>query len=124
MAYLLVGAGGALGSIARYWLTLTVDRATGAGFPFGTLMVNVIGALLIGLVAGFASVEGRISQEARWLLMAGLCGGFTTFSAFSLQTLELLRRGETLHATLYALGSVLVCLLATALGYSLTAARL
>ena len=125
MAYMWVAMGGALGSVARYWLNGVVSAKSGETFPLGTLVVNVIGSLLIGAAAAWTLPEGRLSSEARafttQFLMIGICGGFTTFSSFSLQTLNLVREREWLYAGGNVLLSVLSCLLATWLGFTLAA---
>src|SRR4051794_35613215 len=110
--WLAVAVGGALGSLARYWLAALMTGLTGPRFPWGTLLINALGSLLIGLVAGLTLVSGRITMhpDVRVFLMVGVCGGFTTFSAFSLQTLELLEGGSIWAAAGYILGSVLLCL--------------
>jgi CrcB protein len=117
--------GGALGSVSRYWLNGAVSARFGETFPLGTLVVNVIGSLIIGALAAWTLPEGRLNSEARafttQFLMIGLCGGFTTFSSFSLQTLNLLREREWLYAGGNVLSSVLLCLLATWLGFMLVA---
>ncbi len=118
---LLVALGGAAGSVARYWLALAVLRLTGPGFPWGTVLINILGSFVIGWFSIFSGPHGRMpSPEAtRAFVMAGLCGGFTTFSAFSLQTIDLLRAGQTGRALANVLASVTLCLLATALGIRL-----
>ena len=85
MNYLWVAIGGALGSVARYWCSGVVARWFGESFPWGTLVVNVIGSFIIGLFATLTAPEGRwfVASEARVFVMAGLCGGYTTFSSFS-----------------------------------------
>lgn len=104
---LLVGAGGAAGAIARYLLsTWTMQVADAPRFPLGTFIVNVLGCLLVGLCAGFAARLAWFDDDARLLLMVGLLGGFTTFSAFGLEAVQLLRRGEWLIASSYVGGSV------------------
>jgi CrcB protein len=120
-AYLLVAAGGAAGSVARYGLALWVARLTGPGFPWGTVLINITGSFIIGWFAELTAPYGRLpaSDATRALVMAGLCGGFTTFSAFSLQTIDLLRAGQTTRAIANVAGSVVLCLLATALGMRL-----
>ncbi len=113
-AYLAVAIGGAVGSVARFWMTGAMTAVTGPRFPWGTLLINVIGSFIIGLVAGFTLTPTRmgVHPDIRIFLMTGICGGFTTFSAFSLQTLELLQTGDIAPAIGYALGSVIACLLA------------
>ncbi len=111
--YLLVGLGGALGSVARFWLAAAVLRLTGAGFPWGTVLINISGSLIIGWLAGGLAL-GRPGVAA--FAMAGLCGGFTTFSAFSLQTVELLRSGRTMEAAANVCVSVVVCVCAAFVG--------
>jgi CrcB protein len=119
--YLYVAVGGALGSVARYWMTEAVDLRLNAIFPWGTLLVNVSGSFAIGIFAAMAMTESRwgLSEAARLFLMAGLCGGFTTFSSFSLQTMGLLREGLLLRAGGNAALSVVACLLATWAGLAL-----
>ena len=111
--YLWVAIGGALGSVGRFWLNNVVTARAGDGFPWGTLLINVLGSLAIGF---FATLPAT-SDTAKKFLMAGVCGGFTTFSAFSLQTLELTQRGEWLRAGGNILGSVALCLVAVWLGW-------
>ncbi len=115
MIPLAVMAGGALGSIARYGVGLAAARAWGQGFPWGTVLINIAGSFVIGHFASL-SVRASLSDAARAFVMVGLCGGFTTFSAFSLQTIELLRAGYAGRALLNVGASVLLCLAATALG--------
>jgi CrcB protein len=109
---LLVAAGGLVGSVARYWLAGWVQSANGTTFPFGTLAVNVLGSFILGLVVTMSLERGLISADARILLGTGLCGGFTTMSTFSYETLALLQSGGT-AAALANLGFTLVlCLTA------------
>ena len=123
LAYLWIAVGGALGSVARYALNGVVSARLGETFPLGTLVVNVAGSFLIGVLAALTIPEGRLSSEARafatQFLMIGVCGGFTTFSSFSLQTFNLLRDREWLYAGGNVLLSVVLCLLATWLGFML-----
>ena len=121
LVYLWVGIGGALGSVARFWLTGVIVLLTGPRFPWGTLLINVMGSFVIGLVAGLTLIPERVAwhPDVRIFLMTGVCGGFTTFSAFSLQTLELLQAGETGSAAFYAVASVLLCLMFTWAGFLL-----
>lgn len=121
VTYLAVASGGALGSVGRFWLTGLMADLTGLRFPWGTLLINVLGSFAIGVVAGMTIDPHRILMhpDLRIFLMAGVCGGFTTFSAFSLQTLELLAIGEVVPALLYILGSVGLCLALTWAGWAL-----
>jgi CrcB protein len=121
LAYLWIAIGGALGSVGRFWLSGVIGRRFGETFPWGTLLVNVSGSFAIGLLAALAEPGGRrfISPTGRQFLMYGVCGGYTTFSSFSVQTLELLRDGDWLKAGANAAGSVVLCLAAVWLGYAL-----
>jgi fluoride exporter len=116
-----VAAGGALGSMARFWLTAAVTALSGPRFPWGTLLINIVGSFVIGAVAGVTLTPVRMAMhpDVRIFLMVGVCGGFTTFSAFSLQLLELLQTGYVVSGLLYAAGSVLLCLLFVWLGWVL-----
>jgi CrcB protein len=115
ITYVLVAVGGALGSVGRFWLGNAVMTFAGAVFPWGTIIINILGSFVIG----WFSARYPGSNDARAFVMAGLCGGFTTFSAFSLQTAELLRAGEAERAMANVVLSVAVCLLATLLGLAL-----
>ena len=97
MEYLWIALGSALGGVARYWLSGVVARRFGEAFPVGTLIVNVTGSFVIGFAAAVSDPAGRMlmSVSARRFIMAGLCGGYTTFSSFSLQTLNLAEDGES-----------------------------
>jgi fluoride exporter len=112
--WLAVAIGGALGSLGRFWLAAAMTALTGPRFPWGTLLINVLGSFIIGLVAAWTMVPERVPMhpDVRIFFMVGVCGGFTTFSAFSLQTLELLQSGSVWPAGGYALGSVVFCLAA------------
>lgn len=115
---LLVAAGGALGSVARYLVVLWSGQAAGEGrFPLGTLAVNLVGCLVIGLVAGFCEQGESLSSDARLFVMTGVLGGFTTFSAFGLETVTLLRRDAFATALLYVTASVVGGLIAVWLGW-------
>jgi fluoride exporter len=106
---LLVAAGGALGSGARYLMSgWVLQLAPAARFPWGTFAVNVIGCLVAGLAAGYLLRTGTLGADARLFLFTGLLGGFTTFSAFGVETVALLRKGEVLIAGANAVGSVVV----------------
>ncbi len=115
MIPLAVTVGGAVGSLARYGVGLAAARVWGQGFPWGTVLINIAGSFVIGLFAALSN-RASLSDAARAFVMVGLCGGFTTFSAFSLQTIELLRAGYIARAVLNVGASVLLCLAATALG--------
>lgn len=114
-AYLYVGLGSALGGVARFWLGGLI------GWRFhptiGVLFVNVTGSFLIGLIAGLTSA--RSAPVTKWFLMTGVMGGYTTFSSFSLQTLELMQKGEWMGATANAGASLLFCLVGVWLGFLL-----
>ena len=104
---LIVGAGGAVGAMARYALGgLVLHHTQNTRFPFSTLAVNLAGCLLMGILAGLAEVQHLFSRELRLLLMVGLLGGFTTFSAFGFETVYLLKRGAPLIACANVLVSV------------------
>ncbi|MGD0108503.1 MAG: fluoride efflux transporter CrcB [Rhodopila sp.] len=120
-AWVAVAVGGAIGSVARFWLAGVMAELTGPRFPWGTLLINVLGSFVIGLVAGMTLSPARVGMhpDVRIFLMTGFCGGFTTFSAFSLQTLELLQGGEVVPALGYAIGSVVLCIVATYCGWLL-----
>lgn len=119
MVYVWVALGGAAGSVARYACALAAARWLGAGFPWGTLFVNVTGSFAIGLLAALAAPDGRalLGTDARALLLVGVLGGFTTFSSFSLETLTLARTGAVGAAVLNVAGSVALCLAGVWLGF-------
>lgn len=123
ITYLYVLAGSALGGAARYWLSLVMAGLTGPRFPWGTLLINILGSATIGWFGALTRPGGPVSvpPELRLFVMVGLCGGFTTFSSFSLQTLELLQSGAFGWAAAYIVGSVALCLLAVWLGFRLGA---
>jgi fluoride exporter len=127
IAYLWVAVGGALGSVGRFWLSGVIAETTvrhGAVLPWNTLVVNVTGSFVIGVLAAFTEPGGRkmIGPGAQQLFIYGICGGYTTFSSFSLQTLNLLRDREWLYAGGNVILSVVLCLVAVWLGYLLGAA--
>ena len=123
MSWLLVGLGGAIGSLARYGLTRVISSSQlFETFPAGVFLVNTIGSFVIGVLAGAtASDRLTLSYEARALLFAGLLGGFTTFSAFSLDTLTLLRDGHTGQAFVNVVGQVGLGLAGAWVGYRVAA---
>ena len=111
---LWVGVGGAIGSMLRY----LIQRQLNADFPLGTLSVNVLGCLLIGII-GAMVVKNQINEVWRLTLMAGFCGGFTTFSSFTLESLQLLQQNRYLFFTVYTISNVVIGLLATFAGYKI-----
>lgn len=121
LSYGYVALGGAIGSMLRFginrWLTLLLGDA----LPWGTILINICGAFVIGLFAAYfeGSARSFIPVEVRQFVLVGLCGGFTTFSSFSLQTMVLLNAGETGRAMLNVALSVALCLIAVTLGYML-----
>jgi len=115
MIYLLIALGGAAGSLLRYSLGGAVQRLSASGFPVGTLVVNVSGCFIIGvLVRQFMNMQ--LSPDLRALLIVGFCGGFTTFSTFSAETLGLIEGGEYARAMSYVILSLGLCLTATLAG--------
>jgi len=123
LSYIWVGLGGAVGSIARFWASGVVARHFGETFPWGTLIVNVTGSFIIGFFATVTSPDGRwlAAPPVRQFMMMGLCGGYTTFSSFSLQTLNLARDGEYFLAAANSVLSFILCLLGVWLGHALAA---
>ena len=112
---LLVFLGGGIGSCARHLVNLTAMRAMGMGFPWGTITVNIIGSAIMGIIVEGAAQRWSLSQETRLFLTSGMLGGFTTFSAFSLDTVVLWEGGRHLLAVLYAVLSVTLSLAAIGL---------
>jgi CrcB protein len=119
MLYILIALGGALGSVTRFALSGFVAGHFGETFPWGTLIVNVTGSFVIGFFATFTGPEGRlfVGGHSRQFFMTGVLGGYTTFSSFSLQTLNLAREGEWLRAGANTVSSVMLCLVAVWLGH-------
>lgn len=121
---LIVALGGAVGSVLRYLLSAwTLQHSVDWRFPVGTFAVNVLGCLLVGVLAGLLVKHHVFSPEVRLFLFTGLAGGFTTFSAFGLETFNLIRRDEVLIAGSYVVSSVVIGLVVLWLGFSLTTAR-
>lgn len=121
LLYCWIALGSAIGGVARYWCSGVAARLVGETFPWGTIFVNVTGSLIIGFFATLTGPDGRIfaGSTARQFVMMGLLGGFTTFSSFSLQTLNLASDGEWLQAGGNIVGSVVLCLFAVWLGHIL-----
>ena len=124
MSYLWMGLGGALGSMARGWLAMAVARITGPQFPWGTILINIVGSFVIGFFGTLTAQDSRyaVPTDVRTFVMVGICGGFTTFSSFSLQTFELARDGRVAQALGNIGLSVVFCLLAVTAGYYAAAA--
>ena len=118
---LLVALGGGLGAAGRYGVSLAAPARAGE-WPFATFTINVLGSLLIGILGGWLATKGEASEQLRLLLGVGVLGGFTTFSAFSLETMRMIERNDWLGASTYSIGSVLAGLAAVAIGL-LTAKR-
>jgi CrcB protein len=117
--YLWVALGAAIGGMSRYGFSGVIANWIGAAFPWGTLVVNVTGCFVIGIFDMLTGPDGRllVPPNARLFVMVGICGGYTTFSSFSLETLNLARNGEWLAAGGYIGGSVLFCLVGVWLGH-------
>jgi CrcB protein len=112
---LLIGTGGFIGSVLRYLVALLFQNKAFSAFPYGTLTVNVVGCFVIGVVFAFAE-KGNLSTDWRLFLATGICGGFTTFSAFSIETVALMKAGQVVPAALYIVASVGLGVAATLLG--------
>ena len=108
MSYLLVFFGGGLGASLRHLINLICARCIGIGFPWGTFIINITGSTVMGLIAGYLAFKGEASQPWRLFVMTGVLGGYTTFSAFSLDAALLYERGELGLAAAYVLGSVVL----------------
>lgn len=121
LIYAVIGTGSALGGVARYGLGILAVSLWGPEFPWGTIIINAVGSFVIGFFATITGPEGRllVGTLARQFVMIGFCGGFTTFSAFSLETVSLLWSGRATAAAINASLSVIVCLVAVWIGYAL-----
>jgi CrcB protein len=119
MAYLLVFLGGGLGATLRHAVNTLCARLFGTHFPFGTFLINVTGSLVMGLIAGYLAFRGQAAQPWRLFVMTGVLGGYTTFSAFSLDAALLYERGEVGLAAAYVAGSVILALGGLAVGLAL-----
>ena len=118
LSYVFVMLGGAIGTGARFWISGFIAERVGEFFPLGTLVVNISGSFVVGFFAGFTDPDGPVlvSPRFRQFFMIGVCGGYTTFSSFSLQTLDLARDGDWMKALLNAMLSLACCLAAVWLG--------
>lgn len=110
MNYLIVFIGAGIGGAARYGVNVAALRLIGASYPWGTLAINVVGSFAMGLVAEYFALKSGLPQAWRLFLTTGVLGGFTTFSAFSLETALLYERGEVMAAGLYMLGSAVLAI--------------
>ena len=108
MNYVLVFVGGGLGASLRHAVNVGCARACGLNFPYGTFVINITGSLVMGLIAGYLAFKGEASQPWRLFVMTGILGGYTTFSAFSLDAVTLYERGERGLALFYVVGSVVL----------------
>jgi len=118
-SYFWIAIGSALGGMARFWCSGFVAALIGETFPWGTLLINILGSFVIGLFATLTGPDGRyfVGSLARQFVMIGICGGYTTFSSFSLQTLNLMNDGEWLRAGGNIVLSVVLCLVAVWIGH-------
>ena len=119
MKYVLVFIGGGLGSTLRHLVNVVCPRLLGANFPYHTFIINITGSTIMGLIAGYLAFKGDTSQSWRLFVMTGILGGYTTFSAFSLDSALLYERGETGLALLYVVGSVVLSILGLFAGLTL-----
>ena len=119
MNYILVFLGGGLGASLRHAINVGCARACGLNFPYGTFVINITGSLVMGLIAGYLAFKGEASQPWRLFLMTGVLGGYTTFSAFSLDAVTLYERGQGGLAAFYVLGSVVLSIAGLIGGLSL-----
>ena len=124
ITYLWIAIGSALGGVARYACSSLVAHWFGETFPWGTLIVNIAGSFVIGFFSTLSGPDGRllVSPDVRLFVTVGICGGYTTFSSFSLQTLSLVRQGEMGAASLNIVSSVALCLISVWLGHIAAAA--
>jgi CrcB protein len=113
-----IALGSALGGVLRYLLGSAIQRSAGPGFPVGTMVVNLSGSFLLGFLLRYATHPPSLTQEVRAFLTVGLCGGYTTFSTFSAETVTLMQDGQWGKALTYALGSVVLALAATVAGFA------
>lgn len=119
MSYILVFFGGGLGASLRHAINVGCARVCGTNFPYGTFVINITGSLVMGLIAGYLAFKGEASQPWRLFLMTGILGGYTTFSAFSLDTVLLYERGELGLAALYVVSSVVLSIAGLVTGLAL-----
>jgi CrcB protein len=120
LTYAWIAAGGAIGTLMRFWLDLFFKGRFGETMPWGTIVINITGSFAIGLFAALTEPGGRlaVSSDMRLFVLVGLCGGYTTFSSFSLQTLALFQSGDPGRAITNVMLSIFCCLLAVWLGFA------
>jgi fluoride exporter len=114
-----IAVGAAAGGVSRFYLAAAIQQRLGSTLPWGTLAINVTGSLLLGFLLRYAMATPAISLELRAMLTVGFCGGYTTFSSYSYETMVLIEDGEIGRAAVYSLGSVVLALLATFAGFTL-----
>jgi CrcB protein len=119
-----IAVGAAAGGVSRFYLTVAMQQRFGETFPWGTLLINVTGSLLLGFIIRYAMATPSMSLELRLMLTTGFCGGYTTFSAYSYETAVMLEKGEYGRAAFYSIGSVVLALLATFAGFVIARAIL
>ena len=119
MGFLIVFLGGGIGAASRHGINLLAARMLGTGFPYGTIFINVAGSLAMGVIAEFFALKGGLPQHWRLFLTTGILGGFTTFSAFSLEAALLYERGELIGAAIYVVASVVLAILALFAGLAI-----
>ncbi|MDQ2766083.1 MAG: fluoride efflux transporter CrcB [Gemmatimonadota bacterium] len=112
-----IAVGAAAGGLSRFYLTVAMQQRFGDAFPWGTLLINITGSLLLGFIIRYAMATPSMSLELRLMLTTGFCGGYTTFSSYSYETAVLLENGRYGRAALYSIGSVVLALLATFVGF-------
>ena len=114
-----IAVGAAAGGVSRFYLTLAVQQRLGPSFPWGTLLINVTGSLLLGFLIRYSLASPAVSLEVRAMLTIGFCGGYTTFSSYSYETAVLIEEGQFGRAAVYSISSVVIALLATFCGFIL-----
>jgi fluoride exporter len=114
--FLLVGLGGGIGAMLRYFFSSVIKHNT---FPYNTLLINIAGSLLIGIVFGLTEKSNAISEQLKLFLATGICGGFTTFSAFSVENMQLIKDGDYTTAAVYIFTSVALCIVAVFAGFKI-----